>query len=555
MPDLLVRRGTQRATTIHLGRSALLGRTRRADVWLPDRGVSARHALVRTTDAGTFVMDLGSQNGTFVNQRRVDTPVKLVDGDVLRLGDAIVEFRVGEPPPPPSDTVMVRLADVRPDQTHVMLALPTGIQKAPPRLERRREDVAAKAAARYAVLQDELGRLLMKSLSPAALLPQVADRLLAALPQAQRVFVLRGDGREGQMQVEVARVRSGDQDLTVSRTLISRVIEKREAVLYSDVHAEGSIRDADSMQMSAVRAVMCAPMAFDDQLFGVIQVDTTASIAAFTDSDMHMLVAVATQVAATLAYAGLHERRLKQELLDHDLALARRIQRQFLPEQPPEIDGFGFAVHFQPAMAVGGDFFDFLPLDRGRLAMVVGDVSGKGVAAAIYGASVLAELRALLQQYADPVRVLQDLNVRLSQRDREGMFVTLSLATVAIDSGELSLATAGHPLPYVRSGDKAVAVLGETGPPPLGIDDEARFTAHRYALDDGDTVLAYTDGIPEAVDEHGELFGQERLSTAMGDCDGSAAGACETVLDATLKFLDGQPFGDDVTITALAKRV
>lgn len=554
MPDLLVRRGHQPATSYPLGRSALLGRTRRADVWLPDRGVSARHALLRTTDAGTFVMDLGSQNGTFVNQRRVDTPVKLVDGDVLRLGDAIVEFRLGAPAPPPPDTTMVKLADARPDQAHVMLTVPTGFHAVRPRFERRKEDAAAKAAARYAALQDELGRLLMKSLSPAELLPQVADRLLTALPQAQRVFILRGDGRQGQLQVDVTRVRSGEQNLTVSRTLIGRVVEKREALLYSDVKADGSIRDAESMQVSSVRAVMLAPMAFDDQLFGVVQVDTTTSIAAFTDTDMHMLVAVATQVASALAYAGLHEKRLKQELLEHDLTLARRIQRQFLPDQPPEIDGYEFAVHFQPAMAVGGDFFDFLPLDRGRLAMIVGDVSGKGVAAAIYGASVLAELRALLQQYADPVRVLQDLNVRLSQRDREGMFVTLALATITIDTGELSLATAGHPLPAIRDAAKVVGMLGENGPPPLGIDDEAQFVAHRYALDDGDTVLAYTDGIPEAVDVHGALFGQNGLLAAMARADGTAASACDTVLNETLAFLDGQPFGDDVTIASLAKR-
>lgn len=554
MPELLVRRGTQDATAHPLGRSALLGRTRRADVWLPDRGVSARHALVRTTDAGTFVMDLGSQNGTFVNQRRVDTPVKLVDGDVVRLGDAIVEFRSEEREPPALSTQMVQLADVRPDQTHVMLTVPTGIHAALPRFDRRKDDRVAKAAARHAVMQVELGRLLMKSLSPAVLLPQVAEHLLTALPQAQRVFILRGDGRQGHLQVEVARVRSGDQNLTVSRTLIGRVVEKREALLYSDVQGDHAMREAESMQMSAMRAVMCAPMAFDDQLYGVLQVDTRASIAAFTDADMHMLVAVGTQVASALAYAGLHAKQLKQELLDHDLALARRIQRQFLPDEPPQVDGYEFAVHFQPALAVGGDFFDFLPLDRGRLAVIVGDVSGKGVAAAIYGASVLAELRALLQQFTDPVRVLQDLNARLSQRDREGMFVTLALATIATDTGEIDLATAGHPLPAVRGADTTVGMLGDNGPPPLGIDDEAQFVSHRYALDDGDTVLVYTDGIPEAVDVKGELFGQDRLLAAMQQSDGSAAGACETVLKDTLTFLNGHPFGDDVTIAALTRR-
>lgn len=549
MPTLHVRSGNASARSVAVARTVLIGRGPGVDLWLLDTGVSTRHAIVRATESGVFVMDLGSQNGTFVNQRRVDTPVRLNPGDVLRLGDAVVEFR-GDAPVEPRDTTAIHFCESAQGNTQVLLS----VRAEAPRFDRRKDDGPVHAArARQAAFLDGIGKLLVRSLDAATLLSLVADRILDFLPQAERIFVLRSHGGAGVLDVEVSRARAGTTSLVLSRALIQRVVEKREGLLYSDVQVDGAVTASDSLQ-ATVRSAMCAPMAFDGRLYGVLQVDTTSSVMAFAELDMHALMAVATQVAGALAYAALHHQQLAQGLLEHDLELARRIQRQFLPDRPPELDEFSFAVEYRPAQAVGGDFYDFIPLDRGRLAVVVGDVSGKGIAAAIYAASVLAEVRGLVTIGGDPVRALHELNRRLTSRDREGMFVTLALATLDTVTGELTLATAGHPLPLVRSRTGDVASLGRTGSPPLGIDEHARFESHRYALEPGDVVVAYTDGIPEAASSSDELFGSARLRQAIAAGRGTADGLRDAVVSTATTFLCGRSFSDDVTVVCFARR-
>ncbi len=549
MPTLHVRSGNASTRSVPVTRTVLIGRGRGADLQLLDPGISTRHAMVRATESGVFVMDLGSQNGTFVNQRRVDTPVRLTPGDVLRLGDAVVEFRGDAPAEVPGSTA-IRLRQSDPGETQVRLS----VRVEAPRFDRRQDDGPVRAArARQAALLDGIGKLLVQSLDPATLLPLVADRLLEFLPQAERVFVLRGHGRTGELHTQVSRARAGTTNLVLSQALIQRVVDKGEGLLYSEVHVDGPVAASESLR-ATVRCAMCSPMVFDQHLYGVIQVDTTSGATAFSEPDLHSLMAVATQVAGALAYGRLHQQQLAQGLLDHDLDLARRIQRQFLPDHPPTLDEFAFAVEYSPAQAVGGDFYDFIPLDRGRLAVVVGDVSGKGIAAAIYAASVLAEVRGLVTIGDEPVRALHELNRRLASRDREGMFVTMALATLVAGTGELTVATAGHPLPLLRSRTGTVAPIGRIGSPPLGIDEHARFESHRYRLEPGDAVIAYTDGISEATGPGDELFGSDRLSQAVAASNGTAAGLRDAVVSAARVFLRDRAFGDDVTVVCFARR-
>lgn len=546
MPELVVRRGGVGRTPITVGSSALIGRSRRADVCLPDRGVSARHALVRVTEAGAFVMDLASQNGTFLNQRRVETPVRLQAGDVMRLGDAVVEYLAGDPEPDSSATVQVPALPVRTD-TQVFHAVPV-----PPAATPSATAVGIWPDAVQAALLDDLQRLLMKSLDPGTLLPAIARRLLTALPRAERVFVMRGDG-QGPLRMAASCARSGPQEVVPSNTLLRRVVERREGLVYGDVRTEAPFGQADSLQVGMMRGVMCAPLVFDDHVYGVIQADTTLSIAAFSQTDLRWLMAVAGHIAATLAYVALHEQRLAADLQAHDLDWARKIQRQFLPEQPPELMGFGFAVDFEPALAVGGDFYDFMAVGRDQIAVAIGDVSGKGISAAIFAAAVLADWRSLAATSDDPGEVLRQLNARLTVRDHGGMFVTMAVLFLATATGELAVTTAGHPLPLVLEASGAVTPLGRIGSAPMGIDPDSAFETHRYVLDEGDTVLMYTDGISEAATHGGELFGDKRVQAALGVADGSAPGAITAISKAVGTFLDGLKRGDDATIVAVAR--
>ncbi|MFN7976722.1 MAG: FHA domain-containing protein [Vicinamibacterales bacterium] len=275
MARLRVHRGAAGVPDRVLGASTLIGRSRTADLHLPDRGVSSRHALVRVTDAGTFVIDLGSQNGTFVNQRRVVTPVRLQPGDMLRLGDVLLEFDAAVPEAPGPATISVPVAAR--SETQVLLAVPARGRPAP-----------------AGAVLDDLRRRLTESFDSATLLPFVAERLLDALPGAERVFVMRGTEADA-MVLAAASVRSGSDGIAASRTLLRRALGQREGLIYSAVRTEGALAEAASVRVTAVRAVMCAPLTFDDRVLGVIQADTTASVAAFGEADLRLLMAVASQ--------------------------------------------------------------------------------------------------------------------------------------------------------------------------------------------------------------------------------------------------------------------
>jgi sigma-B regulation protein RsbU (phosphoserine phosphatase) len=355
------------------------------------------------------------------------------------------------------------------------------------------------------------------------------------------------------MRVEASRVRQGPAEVVVSRTLLERVLERREGLLFTDMQVEGSLAASESIRGARLRSAISVPMVFDDTIYGVVQIDSLRTVAAFSQTDMRMVTVVATQLASALAYSRLHRAQLAQRMLEHDLALARRVQHQFLLAVPPEIPGHDTAVEYRPALAVGGDFYAVLPMDRGRYGLVVGDVSGKGVSAALYAAGLLADLRGLASACADPARLLGELNRKLSSGDREGMFATVALAVLEPGTGELGLSTAGHPLPLVRGPDAAVHTIGRRGSPPLGIDEDAAFDSLRFALEAGDTLVLFTDGISEATDRDHQLFGIERLEASVAAAPGDAAGVRATVLEALGAFCGDSPQADDLTLVAVSR--
>src|ERR1051326_5122926 len=208
-----------------------------------------------------------------------------------------------------------------------------------------------------------------------------------------------------------------------------------------------------------------------------------------------------------LAYARVHGKLVERELLEHDLDLAKKIQRHFLPPK--------FAVEYAPALKVGGDLYDFVELAEGLIAVAVGDVSGKGVSAALFAAKVMSDLRYQAQGQTTASTILTRLNRALSQRNDEGMFVTLALIVIDVRKAHLMVASAGHPLPLVRHATGEVGEIGKTGDKPLGLDEDAAFTQHEYEIDRGDRVVLFTDGVLEALNRADELYGDARLADAI----------------------------------------
>src|SRR5215510_13010876 len=342
------------------------------------------------------------------------------------------------------------------------------------------------------------------------LLAFIVDELLETLPQARLISVMMWDPDLSRFVPVATRARADDSSpFVASQTLLHDVLTRKEAVLVASVLTDRNYAQADSMLALKVTSAVCAPILFRNEILGVVQAAGSGP-APFTQADVTMTMALALQAGTALAYTRLHAKLLERELVERDLALARKIQHHFLPARPPDTAGFEFSVEFRPALAVGGDLYDFVPLAGGSIAVAIGDVSGKGVSAALFAAKVLSDLRYQAAGQTSASEILRRANQVIAAGNEEGMFVTVALAVIHPLDASLTVASAGHPLPLVRDASGAVTPVGSSGDKPLGLDENAAFREFRYEMDPGDGVVLYTDGVIEALNRENERYGDDR---------------------------------------------
>ncbi|MDH3404304.1 MAG: PP2C family protein-serine/threonine phosphatase [Acidobacteriota bacterium] len=249
---------------------------------------------------------------------------------------------------------------------------------------------------------------------------------------------------------------------------------------------------------------------------------------------------------------------LTMELVDRirvrdELEIARQLQRDLLPDRVPEVAGYSVAHSYRTANTIGGDYYDLLPTPDGRIAVVVGDASGHGIAAGLLMAIANATLKTALDLDPRPPAVIALLNRALYRTGDRRAFMTFFYGLLDPASGELDYACAGHPFPLLRRAGGGVEELG-VGQLPLGMRPELDVGADRTRLHDGDLLMLFSDGLPEAVGRNGEAFGFERLRRLLAD-----VGSPQTIHDRVLMAFDqhrgGEPLTDDVTLLVLTRRL
>jgi sigma-B regulation protein RsbU (phosphoserine phosphatase) len=243
---------------------------------------------------------------------------------------------------------------------------------------------------------------------------------------------------------------------------------------------------------------------------------------------------------------------VEKERLERELEVARQIQRSILPRRLPQLDGYDLGVRMTPAQAVGGDFFDFVPLGGRRVGIAVGDVSDSGVPAAIFMALTRSLLRAEALRCDTPAEVLQSVNRHLLDMNESGMFVTLWYGVLDGDSHEVHAARAGHELPLLIGATGTVAATKRLHGQPLGIFPAPALDQQVLPLNSGETLLVYSDGVTDSLDPSGRSFGVERLKERTRDAAGYGAQVlCDALYDATTTFRGAAPQHDDVTLLAV----
>jgi serine phosphatase RsbU (regulator of sigma subunit) len=235
------------------------------------------------------------------------------------------------------------------------------------------------------------------------------------------------------------------------------------------------------------------------------------------------------------------------------LGTAKQVQLQFLPQRRPQIPGYGFYDYYQPADEVGGDYFGYILLDDGRLALTIGDVAGKGVSAALLMAHFCAEVRYCLATSATPAEAVAQLNQDLSSEMLNYHFVTFALCVLDPARHQLTIVNAGHLPPLRRRGGKIEELGSSEGGLPLGCDPQRSYQQIEMKLERGDTIVMYTDGISEAMNAGGDVFGSKRMREAIIRAPQGVDNIGQTLLDDVRRFVRGRLPSDDICLVCFAR--
>jgi len=550
MPKLLIKTGSAAGREFDFDGDTVVGRGSMTDIVIIDATISRRHAMIAWSDNQYVVTDLQSGNGTRVNGVRIEEPTALHDGDEVQFGSVQTELAwtegkiVGTESKP---SVMLKEDDQK-TGGHVVGRIDARDPVASLVVKPGDMDALMAMSKRLQLIYD-VGRVISSTLDEGELLELIMEKLFDVFPQAERGFIMLYDAEENQLLPEVARTRSGEPtEIAVSRTLIREVIQKRQGVLCADAMDDERYSMGVSIANFQIRSVIVVPMIAEGKVMGIVHVDGSESSKPFEEDDMALLLGIASQAALSLANSRMHQKLLKQELLEQDLMLANRIQLKFLPQSPPEVPGYDFQDDYSAALEVGGDYYDFFELPNGEIGIALGDVSGKGVSAALYTAKLSSDVRFQSASRTEPAEIMNGINASLIADVEEGMFVTLVYLSLNPETGEVKYSNAGHLRPLLRKANGEVLSLEGAADVPLGIDEETEFIQDSFQLEPGDTVVIFTDGVVEATDPDQEQFGDERVLEVLSASSGTPAAVKETILSAVKEFFRGAPPNDDLTL-------
>ncbi|MBY0228873.1 MAG: SpoIIE family protein phosphatase [Gemmataceae bacterium] len=387
--------------------------------------------------------------------------------------------------------------------------------------------------------------------------PRLLDHLFGVFKQADRGFIVLADEPGGPASLRTLRTRRpGDaDDARYSSSIVRRCMEGAEAILGDDLPRQ--FPDSASVGELGVRSLMCAPLGEPgSRPLGAIQIDTRSRVAKFAEDDLRLLQGVASLASVALTNARLHRRLLAHQARERDLALAREVQAGLLPAAVPEVPGYAFHAHYASAQQVGGDYYGFFPLPQGRLAVLLGDVAGKGVAAALIMARLSVEARVCLEACPDLASAITRLNAVISQARLADRFVTLAALVLDPAAHTLAVVNAGHPPPLVCR--HATGAVEEVAPrsasgSALGVNGGYEYQALEARLEPGDTVVMYSDGLPDAQDAKGRAFKKKGILAVLEGNRLGPRAAAERLLEAVEKHSAGCEQFDDIALVSFGR--
>ena len=520
--------------------SLVLGRSTQATVPIPDGSLSRQHARLFEREGQWFVEDLGSRNATLLNGRLVTEPTRLRPEDDLRLAGTRVLVL--------GDSGLPRAEPPEPGLSGIVKSASSLLEVEGTATRAGGEAAALRHVTDRLKLLSEVHKALARPLSVDALLDLILERAFAHFRPEEGSIFLRKPG--GELYRAKSQRRPGETgEPFYSRRLIHEVADEGKAALVEDAGRDE--RFAASESMLGVRSLLAAPLLDDAGPLGMIVLHSRAHVRHFTEDDLELLVSLASAAALRLKNLALAEETARRRLLDKEMELAHAIQMGMLPREFPKRPEFELFARLRPARSVGGDLYDFLLVDD-QLWLLVGDVSGKGVGAALFMAVTRTLFRAVAPGEASLAGALGRMNRELARDNERSMFVTAFLARLDLGTGALEYANAGHNLPYrLSAGGGLTPIEGARGL-PLGAFAESEYTTEHLRMGPGDLLFLHTDGIVEAFDARDQAYGEARLEeTLRGLASATAEEVVERTLASLAAFVADAPPSDDITVMAL----
>ncbi len=520
-----------------------LGRSSANELCYPeDAGLSRQHlALERDGDTWT-VRDLGSKNGTFVNGNRITAPFALGKNDRVTAGHIALDFGENSlPPPPADDKTVIFIEGLTPSNTVSTTTVSTSLEG----VLSQEKEIEGGPQMRALI---RAGRELAGNMPLTELFKLIMNLSVDAVGATRGVLMTL----EGSELVVRAALGEG---FRISNTVRDRVIKDKTSLLVRDARLDEAFADRMSIVQQQIRSMLAVPLQTDDRVIGLIYLDSPHFIKEFTKDDLSLLTVMANVAAIRIEHTRLAEVEQAERIHAKQLEQAAEIQRGLLPVQAPSVPGVDLAGYNAACHTVGGDYYDFLVYPDGRVGVLVGDVAGKGMPAALLMSSLQARVQVLFDDPTNLAALVTRLNRIITSNCPSNRFITFFIGILDPKTGELTYVNAGHNPPLVAHADGSVEKLDGTGL-ILGILSVATYAQKTCTMAPGDALLLFSDGVSEPVrPDSDEEFGEDRLAQNFAKLRNDNA---QSIIDAlnlqVREFTGGLPLPDDLTLV-VAKRM
>jgi serine phosphatase RsbU (regulator of sigma subunit) len=552
MPEVTIKYPDRQPEKLPLSRlRTTIGRSARSDICIPDAFASRLHAEIREEGDSYWLQDLGSANGTRYNGSLVTMPIPLMSGGEIQIGETVITFNDERHSPGKNATLIA-------DNTQALNpAMTISFARQMNSTDEILKSQAPSSRSDLLGLISKVGVALLSSTGLDETLSQVAMLVFEAVPADRCVIMLRDETVEGGMKISVARVRGKDEqpeEVRISRTVMDEVMKNGKSVLTSDAQHDPRYA-SQTMSLLGIRSVLAVPLSVsEEEIFGLIYADSPTYETTYTEEHLNILTTLASVASIRVENARLLEERFERERMEHELELATEIQQRFQPSAMPTIEGYEFQGISFSCYEIGGDYYDFIPRHDGKIFIALGDVSGKGTAAALLMSSLHAAIHAQAAAKSSLAETVASVNRYLAENTPTNRFVTLFIAELDPATGVLEYINAGHNPPLIAHANGQIKQLAAGGF-PLGILPMAEYEVGKTQLQTGEVLVVYSDGVSEANNLKGDEFGVERLEEVVSkNLKASASGMRDKVESALSSFTQTAPANDDITLVIVKRK-